>query len=247
MDLYSAIFQRKSVRKFDLTPLDDQTLQNLYEYIEQLQPLLPSISYTIGKPEDHRRNMIPMKAPHYFSFYSEIKDGYLLNIGYVIEKIILYLTTQGIGTCWLGFAKPVDDGISDQTTEQFVIMLAFGKGTSSIYRTDISQFKRKRIEEITDVPELYDLLEAVRLAPSGINRQPWYFSGNKNEIHIYREKLGIVKNSVYSKTDQIDLGNALCHLEISAKKMGKECIYVWGKEVLKKDYTYVCTVKLIDN
>lgn len=244
IDLYSAIFQRKSVRKFDLTPLDEETLQDLYQYIEHLQPLFPEISYTVGTPATHRRNMIPMKAPHYLSFYSEKKEGYLLNIGYLIEQIVLYLTAKGIGSCWLGLAKPVEDQIENLDNQEFVIMLAFGKGASSIYRTALSQFKRKKIEEISDIPAQYELLEAVRLAPSGINRQPWYFSGSAKEIHVYREHLGKIKSSIYNKTDQIDLGIALCHLVISGSYFKQKCIFDWAKNVSKEGYQYVCTVTL---
>lgn len=244
MNLYEAIFQRKSVRKFDLTPLDADILSDLEQYIEQLQPLLPNISYSVGKPAKHRRNMIPLKAPHYLSFYSEKKEGYLLNIGYLVEKIVLYLTERGIGTCWLGFAKPVEDNVAETGSQSFVIMLAFGKGASEIYRTDISQFKRKSIEEITNYTAYHELLEAVRIAPSGLNRQPWYFSGDEQEIHVYRENLGLIKGSMYGKTDQIDIGIALCHLELSAAQLNKKYVLDWTEAETQpiEGYQYVCKV-----
>ncbi len=249
MDLYQMIFQRKSVRKYDLAPLEPSILKDLWQYIDSLKPLFSDIQYRIGAPQTHKRNMIPMKAPHYLSFYSEEKEGCLYQTGYIMEKIALYLTLKEIGTCWLGFAQPVDDQIADPKGQRFIIMLALGKGRDSIYRTNVQQFQRKKIEEITDVPELYSLLEAVRLAPSGLNRQPWFFSGTKERIHVYREKLGWFKNSVYGKTDQIDLGIALCHLEMSIQKEGKYCIWEWKEsETIYKDrYQQICTVHLSDS
>ena len=42
-ELYSTIFQRKSIRNFDLTPLDDNVLAEILDYLNALKPIYTDI------------------------------------------------------------------------------------------------------------------------------------------------------------------------------------------------------------
>lgn len=57
--------------------------------------------------------------------YSEEKENFLLNIGYMVEQLDLYLANKDIGVCWYGMGKTQE---SDYGNLKFVIMLALGKG-----------------------------------------------------------------------------------------------------------------------
>ncbi len=59
-----------------------------------------------------------------------------------------------------------------------------------------------------------ELLEAVRLAPSATNSQPWFLKGDNNLIHIYAIKPGILRSLVAKKYIPIDVGIALYHLSL---------------------------------
>ena len=63
-----------------------------------------------------------------------------------------------------------------------VILIGFGKSDESIY-INIEDFKRKSLNEITNYPS--DNLEVARLAPSAMNRQPWYFKKNGDDFHVF--------------------------------------------------------------
>lgn len=50
---------------------------------------------------------------YFILFYSEKKDNYLQNIGYLGEQLDLYLTSKNIGTLWFGIGKVEENKIDD--------------------------------------------------------------------------------------------------------------------------------------
>ena len=78
--------------------------------------------------------------------YSEKKDGYLQNIGYLGEQLDLYLVSINIGTLWFGIGKTKENPFEDM---EFVIMFSVRKiSDGSKYRKDMFRSKRKSAEEI---------------------------------------------------------------------------------------------------
>jgi nitroreductase len=57
-------------------------------------------------PGDSVKGLLLVKAPHYLLLFSENKPGYLLNTGFIFEQIDLFLSSSGIGSCWLGLTNP---------------------------------------------------------------------------------------------------------------------------------------------
>jgi nitroreductase len=164
--LYEAIFQRKSVRKYKRDDIEEALLHNIKLKIETLKPLFEDIGYEIKilRREEVSNNW----APSYIAIYSEKKPGYLLNAGYLLQQIDLFVQSIGLGSCWIGLARP---HLSKQKRYGFVIMLSVGYPEQDISRTK-EDFKRKTLLEITDIEDS-NLMEAVRLAPSAVNSQPW--------------------------------------------------------------------------
>jgi nitroreductase len=78
------------------------------------------------------------------------KDGYLTNIGFMLRQIDLFLSANGIGSCWQGIPQ-LNKEILENTDLNFVILMPFEKPNEPLHRTDISQFKRKAPSEITDI------------------------------------------------------------------------------------------------
>jgi hypothetical protein len=60
-----------------------------------------------------------------------------------------------------------------------------------------------------------DLIEPARLAPSGMNNQPWFFSGGSGAIHVSGAKSMIV-----DRMNRISSGIALCHIWLAATHSG---------------------------
>ena len=246
--LYRTIFERRSIRKYDMTPLPESTLDALMEFAGSVRKLDDSIKYEcVFLGEKDVKNLLPIKAPHYICMYSENKPGYLLNAGFVLQQLDLYLSANEIATCWLGLAKPSRQVMEPKGNMEFVIMIAFGNTNELIHRTDTSVFIRRSIEEITNIPGAEDLLEPVRLAPSASNSQPWYFSGNLEEIIVSREKPGFLKAPIYERMNQIDIGIALCHLWLSLEHRGKTADISFADSALPNGHEYMAKVRVRSN
>lgn len=228
--LYETLFKRKSIRKYDMTPLDQNTISEITRYIKSINPIVPDIKTQIKIFDKNDINSaMTVKAPNYIAFFSEPKDGYLLNAGFMLESLDIFLSAKGLGTCYQGMASPKKEIINGSNL-QFVIILAFGKPSEPIYRNNVLEFKRKDIESITDSKALYNILEPVRLAPSSMNSQPWFFSGNEDKITAYCTKKMFLK-----RLNKIDMGIAICFLDITTKNVGKRISVSFNKDA--KDIT----------
>ncbi len=239
MNLYDYIFKRKSTRKYDMTPLKEEQLEEIKAFADKLKPLYKDIKveYIVANAAEVK-NILPIKAPHYFIISSESKEGYLTNVGFMFQQMDLYLSSKGIGTCWLGMAKPIK---KINTRLEFVIILAFGKALGSPYR-ELSEFKRKSLSEISSGED--ERLEGARLAPSATNSQHWFFAAKDGKIHAYQKKLNMVQALMYDKMNKVDIGIALCHLYVATEHFGKD--FVFTKEEHPKEiegYIYTGTVE----
>ena len=227
------IRKRKSIRKYDMTELDAVTLGKVRGQIANLTPLYPDIKYSV-EIVSKTKGMFNIKAPHYLIFGSEDKDGANENIGFIGQQMDLFLSEEGLGSCWLGASKPNE---KEASILPFVICIAFGKPAEPLHRS-LSEFKRKSLPEISEGDD--ERLEAARLAPSARNEQNWHFIAENGKIHCYRKKPGLLLNLAASHLVQIDMGIALCHI---AKESDK---FNFAKEAnvpQRKGCVYMGTVK----
>lgn len=242
MNMYQAILKRKSIRNYDMNPLDDDTIKNIEEYIQTIKSYNSEIKTKINIVNDEKQvaGMFKVKAPHYVVITSEKKEDYLINVGYVLEQIVIYLTSKGLGTCYLGSTKPTKE-ILENNSLDFIVMLAIGKPNELLYRENVSQFKRKSISEISNLTETNNIMEAVRLSPSAVNQQAWYFEVSENEIAVYRKEVLIMME----RMSKIDIGIALSHIYIAAEDQSKSVELVKEKNKDKRGYEYIITCKII--
>ena len=226
------IRKRKSIRKYDPAPLDETTLEKVHELFNNVTPLYPDIPYSI-EIAAKTKGMFNIKAPQYLVFGSEEKEGYLENIGFIGQQIDLQLSAMGIGTCWLGAAKPIEKEVS---ALPHVICMAFGSPAEPLYR-ESTGFKRKNLAEISEGSD--PRLEAARLAPSAINAQSWFFVAKGTKIHCYRKKANPLLGLMFNKMHTIDMGIVICHI-------AEECVnFRFEKDAdapAKKGYVYTGTV-----
>lgn len=242
-ELYKTIFVRKSIRKYDMTALSSETLSKVLDFAGQVKKLDDSINYElIVLGSNDVKNLLPIKAPHYISIYSENKPGYLMNVGFILQQIDLYLSANDIASCWLGLAKPTRQVAEPKGNLEFVIMLAFGNTSEQLHRTDTSVFIRKSITDISSIPGAEEILEPVRLAPSASNSQPWFFSRTVDEMDVTREKPGLLKAYIYERMNQIDIGIALCHLWLSLEHHNKTALISFPKGTPPVGHEYMAKV-----
>lgn len=221
-NLYETIFKRKSIRKYDFTSLDDNTISAISEYIDNLKPMYDNIKTEMKLvSQKDLKGIAVIKAPYYIVALSEKKEGYLTNVGFMLQQMDLFLSSNGIGTCWVGMSKAAKE-ISESSKLEFVIVLALGKPEGPLYRSNVSEFKRKSLNQISNTIGSDDLLETVRIAPSSSNSQPWFFTKSDDIIHGYCVKSNLLKAIMYEKVNRIDMGIAMYHLWIAAKHFGKD-------------------------
>lgn len=246
-NLYETIFKRKSIRKYDLTSLEDNTISDITKYMSNLKPMYDNIKTEMKiVSQKEVKGMLAIKASHYIVAFSETKEGYLTNVGFMLQQMDLFLSANGIGTCWVGLAKPSKE-ILESSKLEFVIVLAFGKPQEPLYRSSVSEFKRKSMAQISNIIGKDEFLETARIAPSSTNSQPWFFTKSDGMIHGYCVKTNIIKAILYEKMNKIDIGIASCHLWIAAKHAGKDAEIICDKDARNNPpngYFYIASLKV---
>jgi len=227
------IRKRKSIRKFDMTPLDAAVLEKVTNHFNNLVPLYSTIDYSI-EVVSKTKGIFNIKAPHYLIFGSKEKEGCLENIGFIGQQMDLFLSASGLGACWLGASKPTD---KEESALPYIICIAFGNPSEQLYREQ-SEFKRKSLADISEGED--DRLEAARLAPSGVNAQNWYFIAESGKIHCYRKKPNPLLGLILGRMGSIDLGIAICHI---AQESEAFCFVQDDDAPIKKGLIYSGTVQ----
>jgi hypothetical protein len=165
----------------------------------------------------------------------------LLELGYVLEKGILYATSLGLGTCWLGgafrkgeFAKVME--LKEDEILPIVTPIGYSSESrriiDSLLRLAAGSKNRKPWSEIffnntlsrplteSDAAEYSIPLEMTRLAPSASNKQPWRIVKNRNNYDFYIEHTKGYGKAFSYDIQVIDMGIALCHFELTALELG---------------------------
>ena len=215
-DLYEMIFKRKSFhlfRNIGNEHLTEEELKDIEKEFSKLKPLVDNIKVKI---KIVKKESILRGQEYCILFYSEKKDNYLQNIGYLGEQLDLYLVSKNIGTLWFGIGKPDEkeyDGLD------FVIMIAIAKVDSEDkFRKDMYKSKRKELSEIWSGDYYQDIANIVRFTPSACNTQPWKVEAKGKEIKVYRYrkegKRGIMPKDRVIYYNQIDIGIFLCFIEL---------------------------------
>ena len=224
--LYDMIFKRKSFHLFrnigDASISSDE-LEQIQEAYKTFLPLCPDIRTAIrivpAKETTCRRGQ-----EYCILLYSEKKENYLQNIGYLGEQLDLYLVSKNIGTLWFGIGKTEElswDGLD------FVIMIAMSRvDDEKKFRKDMFRSKRKPIDEIWTGRPIPGVTEIVRFAPSACNSQPWIAENTDVGINIYRYRKpgrsGIMPADKVSFYNRIDMGIFLCFLDLCLQHCGME-------------------------
>lgn len=224
MNMYEAIYNRKSVRDYCQDKLSEKQLNQIDKYKDEIEPLDDSIPYQIDVVDNTQgqvklKGLWKVQAPYYLVILSEPKNGYLKNAGYVTEQMVLYLTRKGIGTCYLGASSI--EGYELPAGMQRVMVVAMGMAQEKLYR-DAVLAKRLPLKELCiykeDIgEEIRNILKAARLAPSSMNSQPWRFVVYNNRLHLFARKEGWSAGLLPS-FQEFNLGIVLCHLETAAEE-----------------------------
>ncbi len=220
-NLYEMIYKRKSFHLFrnvgDECITSDE-MKDIEEIYKKLVPLYPDIKTAI-KIVPGNETSYKCGQEYCILMYSEKKDNYLQNIGYIGEQLDLYLVSKNIGTLWLGLGKTKEKSYEGL---DYVIMIAIKKvDDETKFRKDMFKSKRKSIDEIWKGETISGVTDIARFAPSACNSQPWIVERKDNKLAVYRlkkrGKVGIMLSSAASYFNRIDMGIYLCFLELCLK------------------------------
>lgn len=216
--LYDMIFKRKSFHIFkDIGHIEDGELRDIEVFYNTLVPLVSNIRTALrivpGEETTCKRGQ-----EYCILLYSEKKDGYLQNMGYLGQQLDLYLASRNIGALWFGIGKVEEkqyDGLD------FVIMFAIAKMPADKFRKNMFKSKRKPLDEIWQGDVIEGVSEIARFSPSACNTQPWFVKHENNTLTVYRYKKqgkrGIMPADRVTYYNQIDIGIFLLMLELCLK------------------------------
>ena len=241
MNLYEAIFVRKSVRSYTGEALSPQLLDKVKAHYRELTGLFGGIETEISVLDNRRGqqrmlSLCSVKAPYYLVFYSEEAPRYLMNMGYLMEQMVLYMCSLGIGTCFIGSNK-IKKELQEKDGRKMVGIVAFGKSKGSHVRKQ-AEAKRLSIDQLCifkEVPRQWmrQLLESARLAPSAMNDQPWRFVVYDNRIHIFSKKH---KAEQLRKWDEVNFGIMFANLMTAAEEMWLDVDLIRLEDISQKNF-----------
>ncbi len=151
-----------------------------------------------------------------------------------MEKAVLEAAALGMGSCWLAgtynredFSQVVQMGDDERIVCVSPIGHAADRRTllDTMMRGVVGSARRKPwpalfFDSTLDKPltdeaagQWRDALEAMRLAPSASNGQPWRVVRQGDAFHFYR-------NTGYGDITRVDMGIAACHFELVARDLG---------------------------
>lgn len=244
------IKQRLSVRTYSEKPITAEVRRKLNDYLQDSEgPFGGRVRFSLIE-----RNAADLGPHNKLGTYGVIKGAAVFlaaigekshknleDLGYAFEKVILYATSLGLGTCWLGgtfkkseFAQagqlkdyeilPCITPIGYPGSSRSFLDSAMRFVAGSKNRKDWRElFFRQEFARPLAKEEAGDLaipLEMVRLAPSASNKQPWRIVWDDNKVHFYLQHTKGYAKFMAFDLQRVDAGIAMCHFELTAQELG---------------------------
>ena len=243
-NLTELIRTRKSVRTYDGTPVRPEHREDLAAFMESISTpweitprfrLLEAETYGLKSPVITGESL-------YFAAALSRGEHAEEALGYAFERLVLHAWSLGIGTVWLA-------GTLNRDAFEKAMELAPGEfmpcasplGYPAKKPTLRDSLMRKGIKADTRLPfgdlffagdfqkpldpeaagALAGPLEAVRLSPSAVNKQPWRAILSGDTVHFYVRHDKGLSGSATGDLQKIDLGIAMCHFCLAAEAAGR--------------------------
>lgn len=233
---------RQSVRTYEKRKLSENELDKINAYIVSMSnPFSVDVSFRLLEKEtssdgEKLGTYGVIKGAENFIGASVMDDELALEaLGYSFEKLILYATSLGLGTCWLGgtfnrsgFAAAMNlkEGELFPCISPIGYPMGKKRTMESLMRWVANADQRKAWNELffkqefshpltpSEAGDYAFPLEMIRLAPSAANKQPWRIVQDEGAYHFYEARR--LKND-NSKIDiqRVDMGIAACHFHVA--------------------------------
>ena len=235
---------RYSTRTYTDQPISDETREKINNYINTLSnPFSVKVSFRLLESNNSENSEklgtygVIKGSNNYIGATVENCELALEALGYEFEKLILYLTSLGLGTCWLGGTfnrSSFKNAFEVKENEIFPAISPFGYPSSkkriadSLVRIVAKSDQRKPWSELfynkkfsdplafEDVEAYAFPLEMIRLAPSASNKQPWRIVKDGTTYHFYELQAKGYSTRFGYDIQKVDLGIAACHFHLAA-------------------------------
>jgi nitroreductase len=261
-----SIRDRISVRTYDDMRIDQELINKLNTFINDINKNVEEKMrfQIISNSERSTQESIKLgtygviKGTNTFIAGIIKQNGHEIELGYEMEKFVLYATSLSLGTCWLGGTynrKDFENHLSLNDNESLVILIAIGYKKDKLSMMDSAvrfvakSNQRKPWEELFFnesidntlnkelIGDYSTVLELVRIAPSASNKQPWRIIKRDKYYDLYLCRTpgyGILGYDIQLN----DIGIAKYHFECVALGMnlkGKWSI-TDSKQILNWEY-----------
>jgi hypothetical protein len=255
------IERRCSWRSYSRSAIENRTMAQVNDFIKNLSappfgtPIRFEIVCSQYKKEGVKGTYGVIRGADTF-IAGAVKESprEMEDYGYQLEKIILYATSLGLGTCWLGgtfkrtlFAERLDLDEGEVIPAVTPVGIPSGRRTviDNAFRFFAGSKKRKPFSELflngsfdTALTEAgagkYAIpLEMVRLGPSASNKQPWRMIVDGNAVHLLLQRTEGYIKMLPVDMQKIDMGIAMSHFELSAKEAGLAGRWVEANPIIK--------------
>ncbi|MCD6567792.1 MAG: nitroreductase family protein [Dehalococcoidia bacterium] len=237
-----AIDKRRSRRQFESSrPISPDVMKNLRYVCAIFKPYSSArAEMVLDSPDKVFKGALGpygkvRGALAYIAFIGNMNSLHVQEeVGYTGEGIILEATSLGLDTCWVGgfFKRNVADTQTEVQSPERVLAVTpvgYARGSQSVQEKVMTGFgkthQRNSLSSMvsglgeSEWPDWARAsLEAARLAPSAINRQPWGFHVEPNAITISVRSGG----PDFNISRRLDCGIAMMHIEIAALSCGME-------------------------
>lgn len=237
---FDAIPRRISSRRFDGTTIDGALLERLEKTCAHLSdPAARARAVLVGEaPAEVFTGLAGSYgrvegAPSLAAFVGPDDAG--IEVGYVGEAVVLDATAAGIDSCWIAASFDAERAgrlVDLREGERVHAIAALGHATETIgvgerlMRAGVRARHRLPFDTIAAGYATWpawarEAAAAVRLAPSGANKQPW-------RLHMDDDALVFTKAAKVYWTAPLDIGIGLRHAELGALHAGMRGTWTVG-------------------
>lgn len=216
MELMEAMKCRHSVRTYENTPLDSETLRLLQEEISCCNKESGlHIQLVTNEPKAFDSFMAHYGKFSGVSNYIVLigKKGKSLEetCGYYGERLALKAQQLGLNTCWVAMTyKKIPGAFHVEESEKLTVVLALGYGKTQGVAHKLKSFNQVSNANASAPDWFVSGIEAALLAPTAMNQQKFFFTLTPDNKVSAKSGTGF-----YTK---VDLGIAKYHFELGAGK-----------------------------
>ena len=240
MKATDCIRTRRSVRTFNGKPLRTEDAQKIMAFAETAEnPYgLPITWDLLDVKETGLSSPVIVGEDKYIAGKMRRAPHAEEAFGYSFERIVLFAESIGVGTTWIAGTmdrSAFEKAVSLKAGEVMPCVSPLGYPAEKMSLRESMMRKGVKADSRFPFSDLFfdgsfdrplpaeragkwlTALEAVRRAPSAVNKQPWRAVVCGDRVHFY-ETRGKVRVSADWDIQRIDLGIALCHFALAAEE-----------------------------